>query len=1053
MSEPAPSSPRRSPHPRPPPLQFLDPEQQTPVVSNRATSVSVKELPQTPSLHDSPTQLLPSDTKDQLLGSINTTIPSPPSEDAIQTPKTPTHKEIATTSTGMFGWFSGSKSSSSSNVSSSTPKPSLDSPHETTATTTATQASETYSSSPSPSPVDNQNFPLVSKRNNEIKSFSDDKAEVEVSDPVQESDPADRVEGGPAEDGETNGGDDETKSAREMTPEERQELDDAFAATTSTTSPTNIISQTSLPIAFPHGRLTVTNATTPHAETCLKLLRKFAYQTRPHILKQYGGSQSRSILSYLRSVDVQEASTFGAYQTLMDCIFEENEDRDAAAAASSSHLDETSEHQHHPSDRILVASSTAATADSSTNGSSRVMAAGSTAGITSTDPAVQFRAAAAVAAFVDLFAVWGHASSAFLEKKDKKGQAQFSALQVIILNTASNLTAYGCLDHVQIAIGSDSVGTAATTSTEHHVAAQMLASSVFNSDLSLERVELAAMKFLLGTGCRQNPSLLRGSYLLQSIRTLYHVYLTTESTSNKITARAALQQLVTSIFAKVVQINVEHGSPVAPEQQQDNANHGIFPTENHRDAFLVLRSICKLSMRNLPEDAGMHSHVGLQTSASNDTWDGERLQSASERANLSSFVRDQSERSHQQSLSRSQQQQHTQHAHLIYTGAIHPALESKLLALELILYVLQHVDFAGTGFIQHCGPQFQLAIRNYLCVSLLKNCTSDNTRVVSLSLSIFVPLLRNFRTVLKNEIEAFVTNVFFVILDSKNSPAEHKSIVVNTFNEICSDPNTLAEIFLNYDCDLSAVDLFHRIVNTLSRLSRSGLQESMLRSYSGMSSLMGGPSEAQMEKFRNESRELRLDAMRALRQILASLHSSIVEPLGATAQPEDSVTVEDGETPPPPPQSNRNGSSATPSPPATPTKQSLVEIYGSKKKRRAEEMEAILRFNQKPSAGIAFAAKSKHIDAEDPTDVARYLLKNKDELDKAMIGEYLGREAEYQNGFSLRVLHEYVRLMDFTNLVFDDAIRFFLSGFRLPGEAQKVTTAIQVLVTQVLCNE
>ena len=36
------------------------------------------------------------------------------------------------------------------------------------------------------------------------------------------------------------------------------------------------------------------------------------------------------------------------------------------------------------------------------------------------------------------------------------------------------------------------------------------------------------------------------------------------------------------------------------------------------------------------------------------------------------------------------------------------------------------------------------------------------------------------------------------------------------------------------------------------------------------------------------------------------------------------------------------------------------------------------------------------------------------------------------------MLHHYVDAMDFTGMQFDDAIRLFLSGFRLPGEAQKI---------------
>jgi brefeldin A-inhibited guanine nucleotide-exchange protein len=35
-------------------------------------------------------------------------------------------------------------------------------------------------------------------------------------------------------------------------------------------------------------------------------------------------------------------------------------------------------------------------------------------------------------------------------------------------------------------------------------------------------------------------------------------------------------------------------------------------------------------------------------------------------------------------------------------------------------------------------------------------------------------------------------------------------------------------------------------------------------------------------------------------------------------------------------------------------------------------------------------------------------------------------------------MHAYVDQMDFTSMPFEDAIRHFLKGFRLPGEAQKI---------------
>ena len=348
---------------------------------------------------------------------------------------------------------------------------------------------------------------------------------------------------------------------REMTEEEQQQLDDAFrhstpssaaAADAAAAPPKN-----NVPDAAAPGRLTVSPDTpVPHADICLKLLRKFAHKTRPKILTQYGGSLHRSLLSYLfaKSSDQhQQDVTFGAYRTLLDIVFDADEDRSppvdpqelSERLARSLNSRDNDDADHDPP----------------------------------VDAATTARANAAVAAFCDLVATWGHASSALLEKagKDSKGQQAFADLQVAVLDAASNLVAYGCLDHVLIAVvvngpnnnGSNNMRpvrsrrriTRPTTTTkeqkpqpqpEYLVAAQMLAQSVFNCDLSLERVELAAMKFLLGTGCRQNPSLLRGSHLLQTIRTLYHVYLTTESKSNKTTARAALQQLVTSVFTKVV---------------------------------------------------------------------------------------------------------------------------------------------------------------------------------------------------------------------------------------------------------------------------------------------------------------------------------------------------------------------------------------------------------------------------------------------------------------------------------------------------------------------
>ncbi|CAI0471299.1 unnamed protein product [Linum tenue] len=89
-------------------------------------------------------------------------------------------------------------------------------------------------------------------------------------------------------------------------------------------------------------------------------------------------------------------------------------------------------------------------------------------------------------------------------------------------------------------------------------------------------------------------------------------------------------------------------------------------------------------------------------------------------------------------------------------------------------------------------------------------------------------------------------------------------------------------------------------------------------------------------------------------------------------------------------------------------------------------------FNRKPSKGIEFLVNTKKIGSS-AEEVAAFL-KNTSGLNETVIGDYLGEREE----FCLRVMHAYVDSFNFKAMAFGEAIRFFLRGFRLPGEAQKI---------------
>lgn len=110
----------------------------------------------------------------------------------------------------------------------------------------------------------------------------------------------------------------------------------------------------------------------------------------------------------------------------------------------------------------------------------------------------------------------------------------------------------------------------------------------------------------------------------------------------------------------------------------------------------------------------------------------------------------------------------------------------------------------------------------------------------------------------------------------------------------------------------------------------------------------------------------------------------------------------------------------------------------SRSKRRATILktpdidEALEEFNKSPQKGIDNLIE-KEIIEDSPSSIARFLFE-RDGIDKTKLGLYLSEGSTLTN----EVLDAFVRLMEFSNMEFDMALRRFLTKFRLPGEAQKI---------------
>ena len=107
--------------------------------------------------------------------------------------------------------------------------------------------------------------------------------------------------------------------------------------------------------------------------------------------------------------------------------------------------------------------------------------------------------------------------------------------------------------------------------------------------------------------------------------------------------------------------------------------------------------------------------------------------------------------------------------------------------------------------------RFLGAIKQYLCLSLLKNSASTLLIVFQLSCSIFISLVSRFRAGLKAEIGVFFPMIVLRVLENVSQPNfQQKMTVLRFLDKLCVDSQILVDIFINYDCDVNSSNIFER---------------------------------------------------------------------------------------------------------------------------------------------------------------------------------------------------------------------------------------------------
>ncbi len=486
-----------------------------------------------------------------------------------------------------------------------------------------------------------------------------------------------------------------------------------------------------------------------------------------------------------------------------------------------------------------------------------------------------------------------------------------------------------------------------------------------------ELVQLQIVKAVL-TAVTSTVSAVHETTLLLAVKTCFYIYLVSRTPVIQTTANATLTQMLNVVFQRLEFGTSAAAGGGAPASSPSPAALSVI----QRDAFLVFRSLCKLSMKPLPEPLPSDDSIELR---------------------------------------------------------------SKLLSLQLLFSIIQN---SGAKF--RSGDKFVWAVRQYLCVSLLKNGVSPIASILQLSLDLFVAVIRFFKDHLKSEIGVFFSNILLRILESSNSSAQQKQLTVQCLRTLVREPQLIVDLFLNYDCDLDHPNILANLSDGLSRLTISlhalaepAEQDSQLKGLALETLVAVTDSMVAWE------REARGDgADKSTRQASEAEDSmSMVGGEGSVVSVATPVSAGGGKGAAAPPpaaacSSAADGGAAPASTsivPATivPAEQP-VQDFEAVFHRKAELQEGIVKFNMKPKKGLRYLVDVCGIE-NTPAAIAQFLQSNSG-LDKRAVGDFLGEGDD----FNKQVLYAYVDAIDFAGLTFDAALRKFLSYFWLPGEAQKI---------------
>ncbi|XP_042481829.1 ARF guanine-nucleotide exchange factor GNOM [Macadamia integrifolia] len=307
------------------------------------------------------------------------------------------------------------------------------------------------------------------------------------------------------------------------------------------------------------------------------------------------------------------------------------------------------------------------------------------------------------------------------------------------------------------------------------------------------------------------------------------------------------------------------------------------------------------------------------------------------------------------------------------------------------------IELGGPSIRQH--PKLLALIQDELFRNLMQFGLSMSPLILSIVCGIVLNLYYHLRSELKLQLEAFFSCVILRLAQSRHGASYHQQeVAMEALVDFCRQKTFMAEMYANFDCDITCSNAFEDLANLLSKSAfpvNYPLSAMHILALDGLIAVIQGMA----ERISN--------GPPVLEQVPVDLEEYT---------PFWTVKCENYADP-----------------------NHWVPFVRRRKYIKRRLMIGADHFNRDPKKGLEFL-QGTHLlpDKLDPQSVACFFRYTAG-LDKNLVGDFLGNHDE----FCVQVLHEFAGTFDFEDMNLDTALRLFLETFRLPGESQKIQRVLE----------